>query len=62
MLQVMIAQQDLYVPFYVNHNDEVGLPGIPVLQQLTSDIVMRSLKSGAKKSAFLKVSNGSFVF
>lgn len=62
MLKVMIAQQDLYVPFYVNNNGGVGIPGIPVFQQLFSDTVMRSHESEAKKYAFLKVSNGSFVF
>lgn len=62
MFKVMTAQQDLYVPFYVNNSDGVGLPGIPVFQKLTSDTVMTSHEREAKKSAFLKVSNGSFVF
>lgn len=56
-----IADQNLYVPLYVNSHDGVGLPGRAVFQQLTPDMLMRTYESAAQESAFSEAANDSLV-
>lgn len=56
-----IADQNLYVPLYVNGHDGVGLPGRAVFQQLTPDMLMRTYESAAQECAFSKAANDSLV-